>query len=529
MWQRSLRQTAHFAQHISACKCIFRHKEYAGVNLKNWDLSKFFDRSLDLLAIASKDGYFLKLNPMWSHLLGYTEAELTTRPFIYFVHPDDVEKTQEVMKYLSKDGQKITNYTNRYRCKDGSLKQLMWSAWTEDGVFWAAARDITRLIEIEEETKTHKQLFEQIANNVPGMVYQFKMTPNGEVGFTYVSKGAHEIFDQDLNSRGKTFDTFFNEIQTEDAEKLKAAILTSAKELSEFHWVGRVKTAKNNERWFEARSTPEKLKDGAFIWNGILFDITKSIEAQKQLELARAETVHASKLSALGEMAAGIAHEINNPLAIIHGYADRILRFSENSKLNMTEARRLAEKILQGTARIEKTVKSLAKLSYRKTDDVYERRCISDIINDALNVSNEKFHSSGVNVQVSKSASEIVIECVPIEISQAILNLLNNSFDAIESMDTKWIHIDITDLDPNVEIAIIDSGPGIPIEILDRLWEPFYTSKEVGKGTGLGLAISRRLIEKHDGRLYVDTHSKNTRFVIELPKISKNKFNKESQ
>jgi signal transduction histidine kinase len=69
-----------------------------------------------------------------------------------------------------------------------------------------------------------------------------------------------------------------------------------------------------------------------------------------------------------------------------------------------------------------------------------------------------------------------------------------------------------------VEIAVVDSGPGIPTEMQNRLWEPFFTSKEVGKGTGLGLAVSRRLVEKHAGRLFIDAKSPNTRFVIELPK-----------
>ncbi len=491
--------------------------------LSEWDLSKFFDRSVDLLTIANFDGYFIKLNPSWTRLLGYTEVELTSRPFINFVHPDDIEKTIEATKNLSKDGQVLTNFTNRYLCKDGSIKYLMWSVWSVQSHMWAAARDITDLKVIEEEIRNQKKIFEKVANNIPGMVFQFQLKPNGERGFTYASQRALEIFEvrpEDLNNN---IEKLFKKAHPDDLERLKNNFNFSATHLTELYWVGKNITPSGKHKWFEVRSTTEKAPDGTIVFDGILQDITKSIESKKELETARAETIQASKLSSLGEMAAGIAHEINNPLAIIHGYADRILRFSESGKLDFAEAKRLSEKILHGTSRIEKTVKSLSKLSYRKTNDVYENKLLVEVINDALNISNEKFHSSGIEIQFAQEIAHIKIECIPIEVSQAILNLLNNAYDAIEGKDDKWVRIEIGDLEQSVEIAVVDCGLGISPELQDRLWEPFFTSKEVGKGTGLGLSISRRLIEKHDGRLYIDTKSAHTRFVIELPKVQSSK------
>jgi signal transduction histidine kinase len=98
------------------------------------------------------------------------------------------------------------------------------------------------------------------------------------------------------------------------------------------------------------------------------------------------------------------------------------------------------------------------------------------------------------------------------------LNLLNNAFDAIQSLEEKWIKISFSDIGDWVKIIVTDSGPGIPFDVQMKMMQPFYTTKEIGKGTGLGLSISKGIIERHNGRLYLDNTSPNTQFVIALPK-----------
>ena len=100
-----------------------------------------------------------------------------------------------------------------------------------------------------------------------------------------------------------------------------------------------------------------------------------------------------------------------------------------------------------------------------------------------------------------------------------LLNILNNSFDAIQSLPTKWIRIDVFSADDRLQLSVTDSGQGIPREVSDRMHEPFFTTKDVGKGTGLGLSISKGIIEDHDGSLTYDRKSPHTRFVIELPAV----------
>src|SRR6185312_3312229 len=113
--------------------------------------------------------------------------------------------------------------------------------------------------------------------------------------------------------------------------------------------------------------------------------------------------------------------------------------------------------------------------------------------------------------------ADLRIHARPSQISQVLLNLLNNGLDAIRTMTQPWIEIAVVKCEDLVEISVTDSGHGIPNHIANRMMEPFFTTKEVGSGTGLGLAISRGIIEDHHGKFYYDQESANTRFVVALP------------
>lgn len=108
--------------------------------------------------------------------------------------------------------------------------------------------------------------------------------------------------------------------------------------------------------------------------------------------------------------------------------------------------------------------------------------------------------------------------CRPSELSRVFLNLLNNAFDAVANLPEKWIKVDISDSDTCTEISVTDSGHGISKEVSDKMFNPFFTTKETGKGTGLGLSISVAIVQVHNGKMYLDSECPNTRFVVEIPK-----------
>jgi signal transduction histidine kinase len=119
---------------------------------------------------------------------------------------------------------------------------------------------------------------------------------------------------------------------------------------------------------------------------------------------------------------------------------------------------------------------------------------------------------------VSETYPRLTIECRPTEISQILLNLLNNAFDAVFSLSEKWVELQVEELPDEIRIQVTDSGSGISKGIREKLMQPFFTTKEPGKGTGLGLSISNRIALKHHGKIYLDESCKNTRFVLVLPK-----------
>jgi signal transduction histidine kinase len=239
-------------------------------------------------------------------------------------------------------------------------------------------------------------------------------------------------------------------------------------------------------------------------------------ESNKKILQQQQSLVTTSKLSALGEMAGGVAHEINNPLGIIHGKASlllkHLLRGSFTKEMGETEI----VKIMSMSDRIAKIVSGLKSFSRNGEQDLKEAVVLQSLLESVFSLCTERFKSHHVDLQVAP-IPKVFIECRAIQIEQVVLNLLNNAFDAIAEYQTKWIKIDFAVTAEQVEINVTDCGAGIPKHVVEKMMQPFFTTKEIGKGTGLGLSISSGIIADHGGTLKYDETSANTRFVIVLP------------
>lgn len=235
---------------------------------------------------------------------------------------------------------------------------------------------------------------------------------------------------------------------------------------------------------------------------------TTDIVLQQQQQL-----LHSSRLSALGEMAGGIAHEINNPLAIILGRALQIKKAVDKAPPELEKVKNFAVDIEATAKRVEKIIIGLKTFSKDGEKTPFERVDIQTIIQDVLVLCKEKLKNKSVNLDIS--SRNCSVECRPIQIGQVLLNLLNNAYEAISLQKEKWISIDITEEGNKLTLAITDSGQGINEQVASRLGNPFFTTKSTG--TGLGLSISRGIAESHHGSLALDRNSRNTRFVLVLP------------
>ncbi len=262
----------------------------------------------------------------------------------------------------------------------------------------------------------------------------------------------------------------------------------------------------------------ENLANGLGIW--------VEIQLQKrELEEHRAQAVNGSKMASLGLMAGGVAHEINNPLAVISLLAEEMVDLLGDESLSPTELKaelsQSLQKVSRTTERIAKIVKGLRSFSRDSTHDPVARVTFANLLDQTTSFCMERFRLRSVNLIVDPIEPELWMECREAQISQVLLNLLNNAFDAVQGSENAWVRISHSTTESEIVIQIRDSGKGISPEVSEKLFQPFFTTKSVGKGTGLGLNISHAIARAHDGELFVDRTDPNTCFVLRLPREQK--------
>jgi PAS domain S-box-containing protein len=250
-----------------------------------------------------------------------------------------------------------------------------------------------------------------------------------------------------------------------------------------------------------------------FIWS-FIEDITERRALEAELQRETLKTLQAAKLATVGEMAAGIAHEVNNPLALIDAAALLAEDGLENGELDLV-AEALPE-IRRAVERAGRIVRGLRRFARESPHDPDATSPVSTLLDDALAMVEARMRNHGVRL-VRDDGAAVSVRGDPLELSQVLVNLALNAFQAVSGGPggTVWIRTDAL-VGGRVRIRVEDDGPGIPADARARLFEPFYTTKEVGDGTGLGLSISRGIVQSVGGRLYLDEDAPRTRFVVEL-------------
>ncbi len=230
----------------------------------------------------------------------------------------------------------------------------------------------------------------------------------------------------------------------------------------------------------------------------------KLAEALTLIENQKQTLIHNAKMSALGEMAGGMAHEINNPLAIISGYATRVKHLLSSPNRPETEAKIETSLvgILRGVDRISSIIKGLQLFSRNSSQDPIQTTDLRSIIEDSLELCREHLRLSNIELRYTSPSSEVFAQCRPSQISQILVNLINNARDAVkQTSEPKWISIRLEASPEGPEIKVSDSGPGVPEELQSKIFQPFFTTKSPGDGTGLGLSISSTLATANEASL----------------------------
>ena len=262
----------------------------------------------------------------------------------------------------------------------------------------------------------------------------------------------------------------------------------------------------------EATSHPSELGGYLLVFD----DVTDRIAAAEEIERQRKTAFQNEKLSALGELLAGVAHELNNPLSIIVGYAQMLAAQIEDA----AQADKL-DRIATAAERSAKIVKTFLAMARQKPVRMEPIR-IADVIEDALDVAAYGLRSAGAQILVHCPDDLPLVKADADQLVQVLSNLIVNAEHALQQRtEGAELQIEAKRIGQQVHLCVADNGAGIPQQVQERIFEPFFTTKEVGTGTGFGLAFCHRIVASHDGELSVEsTPGKGSRFTIALPSIS---------
>jgi PAS domain S-box-containing protein len=370
------------------------------------------------------------------------------------------------------------------------------------GINW----DRTKEVLDESAMERQRELIEAVLNNLPNMV--FAKDYNKDLSFILFNKAGEKLLGVSAANLIDKNDHDLFPKQEADFFTSKDREVFAKKETLKIDQ--EIISTPSGQRYLRTYKVPTYRHDGTpDLLIGISTDITDEVKMQQSLDAERAKSMHTAKLASLGELAAGVAHEINNPLAIISGNIPLLKRFKDDpEKLNEK-----LEAVKSSVERITKIVNGLRKFSRTSNDNSHTKHKLMKLVDEVVVLTDVKAKRFATPIEW-ELASNSEISCDPFEIQQVVINLINNAVDAVQAMAEKWVKVKLFDEGSQVVLQVIDSGPGISADVELKLFQPFFTTKAVGEGTGLGLSISKGICEQHGGTLTLNRKAAHTCFEV---------------
>jgi C4-dicarboxylate-specific signal transduction histidine kinase len=240
-------------------------------------------------------------------------------------------------------------------------------------------------------------------------------------------------------------------------------------------------------------------------------------ERTRALRETQTQLVQSGKLAAVGTLAAGVAHELNQPLMVIRGYAQELLA---DQRITDTETLEDLRRIEGQTSRMTAIINHLRDFS-RQSKGARQITDLNEVVAQAFNFLGQQLKVRNIDVVQELDPALPPLWADPFQIEQVVVNLVTNARDAMDASGRGAISASTRVIgDGWVALSVTDTGPGIPNDLQTRIFDPFFTTKEVGKGTGLGLSICHRIIEEHGGEILVQSPAAEGRgacFTVRLP------------
>lgn len=278
-----------------------------------------------------------------------------------------------------------------------------------------------------------------------------------------------------------------------------------------------------NDKTFQIGARAQIIRDenkNAVKMIGINWDRTKEHETQLELEEQKKLAYHTSKLASLGTLAASVGHEINNPMAIIRGHSSVMSSLLASGNIDVDKLNLSLERIDNAVERATRIVKGLKSFS-RSDQNKFDYFDVTELLQDTIDMFKEMYKKQKIDLtydipDISGGFGERG------RLQQVLVNLITNAKDALEGQKEKKIHLKLEEKDDRFKVIVSDTGKGIPEEFLDKIFDPFFTSKDVNKGTGIGLAICYKIIKEHDSELIVRNLNPGAEFSFEIKRAIEN-------
>ncbi|MFT5489172.1 MAG: two-component system C4-dicarboxylate transport sensor histidine kinase DctB, partial [Alphaproteobacteria bacterium] len=234
-------------------------------------------------------------------------------------------------------------------------------------------------------------------------------------------------------------------------------------------------------------------------------EITERHKTETQLRQTQAELVQATKLAALGQMSAGLSHELNQPLTAIRSYSDNARTFLDRDQVE--PARSNLKAISELTERMGRIIKNLR--TYARNEPVALRAVpVNQAITESLALMDARIRTENVNVSVDLPATDPIVTAGAVRLQQVLVNLISNALDAMQDTSEKHLFLSVDASASGIGITVRDTGAGIVQDDIDKLFDPFFSTKDVGEGMGLGLSITYGIIKQFGGEISAANHPK---------------------
>ena len=360
--------------------------------------------------------------------------------------------------------------------------------------------DVTHVRLLEEELEKSEKKYSAIFDNIPNPVFVLNMDTLEIIDCNDSVEGVYGY------KKDQILQTSFLELFREEERS---------------HYEKAIKTLSviNQARQFNADGEPlfvnVRISPSDYPGGKVLLvttsDITKRLETEQQL-------IQASKMATLGEMATGVAHELNQPLSVIKTASRFFMRkIARNEKIEDEVMSTMAGEIDSYVDRAAKIINHMRQFG-RQSDVTLERVQVNSVLERALEILGQQLKVRSIEIQWDLDPDLPLILADPDRLEQVFINLLINARDAIMDRAEKEIPLKTSADDHTITVEVADTGPGIPAAMLERIFEPFFTTKKVGQGTGLGLSISYGIIKDCKGSIHaVSREDEGARFIIKFP------------